>query len=146
MKKIFGVRKDILLIAFLWLCAIVAIVLINFGCSSNQDVAQITGESAIASPDGSGTMSTQAVKDVKIVYFEVKKVLPNDPNLPMRSVKLIWQIKNADEARTRLDDHWVEATGGEWVQVPAGVEIPFRLVAHGVNGSVDIKLIQVVAE
>jgi hypothetical protein len=126
-------------------CLLLIIMVTACCCTTNQAIDQVTGDDAIVSTTGNGVMSTQSVKPVKIVYFEVKKALENNPSLPMRSVKLIWQIKHADEARTRLDDHWVPSTGHEWVQVPAGVEIPFRLVAHGVDGSVDIRIIQVLA-
>jgi len=116
------------------------------GCASNMEVDQAVNASSDKEVvTVTSHTTTQAIKDVKIVYFEVKKILPNNPALPMRSVKLVWKIKHADEARTRLEDHWVASSGHEWVQIQAGVETPFRLVAHGLDQSVDIKLITVLA-
>jgi hypothetical protein len=142
---------------------LMAVILMG-GCAENQEISRaLNGSSARevaqakavvqspveVKPTPAPVTTTVPVEpvclDVRIVYFFAEEILAVK-GMPYASVKLSWFIENAEESRTRLDAGWVASTGHAWVQVPVGVEIPFRLVAHGTNGSVDIRLIQVLAE
>jgi hypothetical protein len=134
-------------------------------CTTNQEVGQLVSGSSVREisapkvelstnaeippiPETSTTTTTVMDESSKnhnvfICYFFVSDKITT--NSQYASVKLSWAIENCDENLTRLDDHWVMPIGYEWVQVSVGVETPFRLVAHGLDGSLDIRLIQVLA-
>lgn len=143
-------------------CLLLIVMVTACCCTTQDDVARITGgdgprevasvgdkvtptavpvEALPTTTTTTVTVEPSISHDVRICYFYVSDKITGTSQYA--SVKLSWAIDNADEFRTRLDDHWVQPIGHEWVQVPVGVEIPFRLVAHGVDGSVDIKLITI---
>jgi hypothetical protein len=141
---------------------LILIVLILFlgACMENKEIKQTINESTPREiPETKATIQTptnpqpttttipEEVQDhtVKILYFGIDAMLVTT-GMPMASVKLSWYIIRADENRNRLDASWVPSIGFRWVQVPVGIEIPFRLVVHGIDGSLDIRLIQVLAK
>jgi hypothetical protein len=133
-------------------------VFLSVGCTTSSEVERLTnGSSAKEALSVKTTTSTPVETPVTntttitvpaepeshavhICYFRMTDQIAVK-GMPTASVKLEWSIVNADESRTRLDASWVPSTGYAWVQIPVGPDTPFRLVAHGTDGSVDIKLI-----